>query len=138
MYLVFTQKSHSYIVHNPASVYIYMALLHNRKVLSHTRHKWNVHRWNTAMGREFVCSVTIVFVFSLIVFIVNGTKASCPCATEQQCEVIKDDKRKEVSGKIVYLWSDHMMGVLISCNICCMYMNIIYEISFNALVYIYM
>lgn len=48
------------------------------------------------MGREFVCPVTIVFVFSLIVFIVNGTKASCPCATEQQCEVIKDDKRKEI------------------------------------------
>lgn len=48
------------------------------------------------MGREFFCPVTIVFVFSLIVFIVNGTKTSCPCATEQQCEVIKDDKRKEI------------------------------------------
>lgn len=48
------------------------------------------------MGREFFCPVTIVFVFSLIVCVVNGTKAPCPCATEQQCEVIKDDKRKEI------------------------------------------
>lgn len=88
------------------------------------------------MGREFFCPVTIVFVFSLIVCVVNGTKAPCPCATEQQCQVIKDDKRKEVHvvGKLFKCTCDQldrshdMIGVSISCNMC----N-----TFECLVYMY-
>lgn len=37
-----------------------------------------------------------VYVACVIVLIIQTAECSCPCETEQQCKIIKDDNRKEV------------------------------------------
>ena len=43
-----------------------------------------------------------VYVVCVIVLIIQTAECSCPCETEQQCKIIKDDNRKEVIMQSFY------------------------------------
>lgn len=82
--------------------------------------------WQFFVKIEFVCSIRLltiratnilytvheilktinmygaVYVVCVIVLIIQTAECSCPCETEQQCKIIKDDNRKEVIMQSFY------------------------------------
>ena len=60
-----------------------------------------------------------VYVVCVIVLIIQTAECSCPCETEQQCKIIKDDNRKEVIMQSFYwviLHTDTQTRVILNLN----------------------
>ena len=78
-----------------------------QSVTYHTGDEYTVHRtWNLGWYKiKTINMYGAVYVACVIVLIIQTAECSCPCETEQQCKIIKDDNRKEVMLQSFFLWS---------------------------------